>query len=78
MEAPPRFELGMRGVADPCALPLGYSAIHMVGWTKNRTRGHEDFQSSALPTELSSPLHLLPKQMCDILSLYTKEFHKVL
>ena len=76
MEAPPRFELGMR-VLQTRALPLGYSAIHMVWLDQESNQGHEDFQSSALPTELSSLAYLLPKTS-DILSYILKSFIKSL
>ena len=58
MEAPPGFEPGMR-VLQTRTLPLGYSAT--LWWLDQESnQGHEDFQSSALPTELSSHMTWRP------------------
>ena len=52
LEAPPGFEPGIKAL-QASALPLGYSAI--TWWLDQESnQGHKDFQSFALPTELSS------------------------
>ena len=56
LEAPPRFELGIE-VLQTSALPLGYSARNW--WPiQESNQGHEDFQSSALPTELTGHMKI--------------------
>ena len=52
MEAPPRFELGNKGFADLCLTTWLWR--HTWWLDQESNQGHEDFQSSALPTELSS------------------------
>ena len=52
LEAPPRFELGHKGVADLCLTTWLWR--HTWWLDQESNQGHEDFQSSALPTELSS------------------------
>ena len=68
-----RFELGIG-----CCRPVFYhlEAPYIGGWTRIEP-GHEDFQSSTLPTELSSLAFLLPKTS-DILSYILKSFIKSL
>ena len=52
LEAPPRFELGNKGFADLCLTTWLWR--HTWWLDQESNQGHEDFQSSALPTELSS------------------------
>ena len=51
-KAPPRFELGNKGFADLCLTTWLWR--HTWWLDQESNQGHEDFQSSALPTELSS------------------------
>ncbi len=51
MEAPPRFELGIR-VLQTHALPLGYSAIHWSGLRGSNSLP-PPWQGGALPDELN-------------------------
>ena len=52
MEAPPGFEPGNKGFADLCLTT--WLSRHTWWLDQESNQGHEDFQSSALPTELSS------------------------
>ena len=52
LEATPRFELGNKGFADLCLTTWLWR--HTWWLDQESNQGHEDFQSSALPTELSS------------------------
>ena len=52
LEAPIRFELMNKGFADLCLTTWLWR--HTWWLDQESNQGHEDFQSSALPTELSS------------------------
>ena len=75
LEAPIRFELMNKGFADLCLTTWLWR--HTWWLDQESNQGHEDFQSSALPTELSSHItwqrptlpHSLPCSTIDAVEL---------